>query len=413
MSSRCPEGHLSGADDYCDVCGAPMAPGPPTPSVPGGAPLAPDGGGSGRPPDVGGAGPSADTDGLAAAPEAQTCPNCATPNPATHLFCEVCGFDFTTGVMPRPISLAEGSFLTIATPSSPAPPAPDEGAGLGLGGTPDDGTDPDEGPAPAGADETDGAADEPRTDDAGDADGETPGLPAQAVTADESPGELQAAVPVPAADPAPIDGSPLDLETPPRDGTVPAATSDDLPASRPAEPASEPLPGPEPTGDPAPTEAPPEPALSQRRTRYVPPSRAMETSWVAEIWVDPDWYAVQSSSDPCPSPMLPDVVPLPTTSALIGRPSASRNIRPDIDCGSDSGVSRRQAQLTSDGRRWWVEDLGSSNGTYVGPASGPVPTTALTPGRRVEVDADDRIYVGAWTRIVVRPATASEVAGQG
>ena len=60
-----------------------------------------------------------------------------------------------------------------------------------------------------------------------------------------------------------------------------------------------------------------------------------------------------------------------------------------------------------------MEDLGSSNGTYVGPASGPLPSVPIPAGQRVEVDDDDRIYVGAWTRLVVRPATASEIAGTG
>ena len=56
----------------------------------------------------------------------------------------------------------------------------------------------------------------------------------------------------------------------------------------------------------------------------------------------------------------PVVVPLLVRSALIGRVSASKHIVPDIDCTSDSGVSRRHAQLTTDGTRWFVEDLGLS-----------------------------------------------------
>ena len=31
---------------------------------------------------------------------------------------------------------------------------------------------------------------------------------------------------------------------------------------------------------------------------------------MAEIWIDPDWYADQKSTDPLPSPGLPIVVPL-------------------------------------------------------------------------------------------------------
>ncbi|WP_233404981.1 FHA domain-containing protein, partial [Actinotalea solisilvae] len=131
--------------------------------------------------------------------------------------------------------------------------------------------------------------------------------------------------------------------------------------------------------------------------------------WVAEVWVDPDWYAAQDQADqPCPSPGLPTTVPLTVRSLLVGRVSRSRNIHPEIDCGTDSAVSRRQAQLTTDGTRWFVEDLQSSNGTYVGPASGPLPTVPLVAGQRRELAEDDRVYVGAWTRLVVRRATDEE-----
>ena len=34
-------------------------------------------------------------------------------------------------------------------------------------------------------------------------------------------------------------------------------------------------------------------------------------------------------------------------------------------------------------------------------------------GQRVEIDRDDRLYVGAWTRIVLRQATESERRGTG
>jgi hypothetical protein len=146
----------------------------------------------------------------------------------------------------------------------------------------------------------------------------------------------------------------------------------------------------------------------------VPPSTApaVDVEWVAEVWVDPDWYAEQASDERCPSPGLPMVVPLRTQSLLIGRSSKSRNIHPEIECSSDIGVSRRQAQLTTDGQRWWVEDLQSANGTYVGAASAPLPTDGLTPGQRRELALDDRIYIGAWTCIVVRRATPEEQAGQ-
>ncbi len=135
--------------------------------------------------------------------------------------------------------------------------------------------------------------------------------------------------------------------------------------------------------------------------------------WLAEVWIDPDWYKTQEAEDPCPSPGLPLIVPLRARSVLLGRVSTSRNTRPEIDLSSDPGVSRRHAQLTTDGSRWFVEDLGSSNGTYVAPAAGPLPDKAIPVGPRMELDDDDRLYVGAWTRVVVREATPDEVEAYG
>jgi FHA domain-containing protein/zinc ribbon protein len=159
---------------------------------------------------------------------------------------------------------------------------------------------------------------------------------------------------------------------------------------------------------PAPPDgAPASPASSATAAPAAPaapsaPAGPDAVSWVAEVWVDPDWYASQGVSDPLPSAGAPAVVPLTDRTLLIGRTSTSRNIHPQIDVSADSGVSRRHAQLTTDGQRWWVEDLQSSNGTYIGGAGEALPTTPITPGQRVELEDDDRIYVGAWTRIVVR-----------
>ena len=128
-------------------------------------------------------------------------------------------------------------------------------------------------------------------------------------------------------------------------------------------------------------------------------------AYVAEVWIDPDWYAVQSAPDPMPSVGLPTTFLLKDVN-LVGRESRSRGVHPEVDCGLDTGCSRRQSQLTTDGTRWYVEDLDSANGTYVGSASA-LPTDPIT--TRVELGPDDRIYVGAWTRIVVRKALPDEL----
>jgi hypothetical protein len=38
-----------------------------------------------------------------------------------------------------------------------------------------------------------------------------------------------------------------------------------------------------------------------------------------------------------------------------------------------------------------------------------LPTQAVPPGQRRELDEDDRIYLGAWTRIVIRKTLPGEV----
>ncbi len=168
----------------------------------------------------------------------------------------------------------------------------------------------------------------------------------------------------------------------------------DFVSDQPAQPSTAPVAAPTtPGGTPAPAVA--------------PPPRGVE--WVAELWIDPDWYASQGSTDPLPSPGLPDIAPLVKESNLIGRMSVSRNIYPDVDCELDTGCSRRHARLTTDGTRWWIEDLESANGTFVGSSAGPLPAMPIPRGR-TELPEDHRIYVGAWTRIVIRRATHDEQA---
>ncbi len=299
MSGICENGHRSTTDDYCDVCGVPVhpAPSPATPVV-------------------------------QAAGATQTCPNCGASNPADALFCEACGYDYTTGTLPR----SDVAGMLGLRPDAAGEPGPPEGQAAVAAAAQ---------PVPA-----------------------TPAYPslAQPVLAAPAP----AAPPLPAVEAAPGEA-------------VTAAPGE-------ASPVSDPL------DDEAPTRGRPAP----RRESYV-----------AEVWIDPDWYEVQETDEPMPSVSLPATFVLAPDN-LIGRSSASRNIHPEVDCGLDSGVSRRQARLSTDGTRWYVEDLDSANGTFVGPAAGPLPTTPIQ--GRYELGPDDRVYVGAWTRVVVRKASKDEVA---
>ncbi|HET9658515.1 MAG TPA: FHA domain-containing protein [Kineosporiaceae bacterium] len=315
MTSTCPAGHTSESNDYCDVCGAPIGAGGGTAGGPGsggagaaasgaaasGAAPSGTGGAAGQ---AGSSGPGSllDLDSPSAA-AGRACPNCGAQAMPGALFCEDCGYDFTTGQLPR---------------TDPPPLIPPAGM-----------TDP-------------------------------PQLPV----------DLSAAGPS-AAVPPPL----------PPTGSGPVTATGASPA------------GPTPAGTAA---------------AGTTPAQEGPVDWVAEVWVDPEWHAAQEVTEPCPSPGMPVVVPLRGTTQLVGRRSASRNIHPQIDVGADTGVSRRHAQLTTDGQRWWVEDLQSSNGTFVGTAGGGLPDTPVPPGQRTELPDDARVYVGAWTRIVVRSATDDE-----
>ncbi len=227
--STCPNGHQSATDDFCDTCGAPIAPAmPDEPATPAATPAVPTS-------------------------VKKSCPNCGGQNIADALFCEECGYDFTTGQRP-----------------------------------------PDAAPTPT-------------------------------------------APPVSAAAPGSLAGA----------------------------------------------------------------------DWVAEIWIDPDFFAAQQAAGVCPTGGAPTVAPLRRSEVIIGRHSSSSPAAVDIDCSGDSAVSHRHAKVTLDHDRWYLEDLGSTNGTFVG-APTVMPPTALTAGERHEVADSERIYLGAWTRIVIRRATAEE-----
>ncbi|MBN0046370.1 FHA domain-containing protein [Streptomyces actuosus] len=104
----CPNGHQSGSDDWCEVCGHRMAGAVPPPPPP--PPTA--GGGYGFPPPAPGAGgrPSA-----ASQHEPELCPQCRTPREGGAPFCEECRWNFLTNT------------ATSYTPAAPRPSAPAPG----------------------------------------------------------------------------------------------------------------------------------------------------------------------------------------------------------------------------------------------------------------------------------------------
>lgn len=130
-----------------------------------------------------------------------------------------------------------------------------------------------------------------------------------------------------------------------------------------------------------------------------------DVKWVVVVEVDPAWFALKGAlaDQPCP-PVSSSTIALGQHTALIGRSSQSRGIHPEIVLDSDTGVSRRHAQLVRDGDGLSVMDLSSTNGTYVVEA-GAEPaeeTQPIEPGVPKTLHDGDRIYVGAWSRLTVR-----------
>jgi FHA domain len=79
----CPNGHPSNDREWCDTCGAAIG-GSPDGTPAGSSPAAPPA----QPPSPSSGGPLTN------------CPHCGLPNDADNLFCEQCGYDFTTGQAP-------------------------------------------------------------------------------------------------------------------------------------------------------------------------------------------------------------------------------------------------------------------------------------------------------------------------
>ncbi len=83
--------------------------------------------------------------------------------------------------------------------------------------------------------------------------------------------------------------------------------------------------------------------------------------------------------------------PLSNQEANIGRWDADGGVFPDVDLDSDdpeAKVSRRHARISLSDDQYLIEDLGSTNGTFVNRGH------RLTPGDRQPLKDGDEIIVG-------------------
>jgi FHA domain len=94
-------------------------------------------------------------------------------------------------------------------------------------------------------------------------------------------------------------------------------------------------------------------------------------------------------------------IPLDLDELLIGRADPSRGVHPGVDLSMDDAVSRRHARLARRGGRYFLADLGSTNGTKLN-------NRWLEPHRETPISAGDRIELGALTTIFVLEVAARD-----
>ncbi|HEX2857557.1 MAG TPA: FHA domain-containing protein [Propionibacteriaceae bacterium] len=130
------------------------------------------------------------------------------------------------------------------------------------------------------------------------------------------------------------------------------------------------------------------------------PIEPVEGTWVMEVSVSPEWFAEQDSSLTPPVQQPPRTVPLEEGYVLIGRDSTTRDVHPLVQADDDTGCSRRHADLSWTGGHWVLRDLNSVNGTYLQRSGAPFPPVQV--GGPVPLEPGDAVYVGAWTKLVLR-----------
>ncbi|MFG2647058.1 FHA domain-containing protein [Streptomyces sp. NPDC048436] len=427
----CPNGHQSGSDDWCEVCGHRMAgavpPPPPPPAAPGyGYPPPGPGQDPGFPQqDPGYPQPGSGRPHLSAVPdqaaEAELCPQCRTPREANAPFCEECRWNFLTNT------------ATSYTPAAPHPPAPNPAQQFQQQGPPA-GTQPGQDPfgyqgsrpsqmnRPAepippfgnggGNGNPSGQVPPPYS---GDPQGQPPQAFPQSFQQPE-PFQQQGASAPPAfpqetgtpPPPPPQHGGP----GPSGPGGAPFGDGGDdwmLP------PPSSSAPGPGAPRAPEQGEWGQQPPPPQTQAPQGPPGfqavpgpATGTVTWSATIGPDREYFmAMMHRSGPEASGLnLPAYSPeqqrpLAGNQITIGRRRHSTGDTPDIDLSvppEDPGVSHQHAVLVQqpDGS-WAVVDQNSTNGTTVN--NGEEPIQPFVP---VPLQDGDRVHVGAWTTITIR-----------
>jgi hypothetical protein len=160
-----------------------------------------------------------------------------------------------------------------------------------------------------------------------------------------------------------------------------------------------------PTPEPAP--APAAAAAPAAAVAAAPEGAPAGATWRIVVRADRTRYdADVPDAPPFPDNYTERVFALKGDRLLIGRESQSRGIHPEVDLSGspeDTGVSRSHATLVRqhDGSYAIVDD-GSTNGTHLNDGTDPIAR-----GVAVPLTAGDRIYIGAWTMVLVERTDGS------
>lgn len=359
----CPNGHQSGSDDWCEVCGHRMAGAVPPPPPP---PTA----GYGYPPPGPGGRPH-----LSAEPE--LCPQCRTPREGGAPFCEECRWNFLTNT------------ATSYTPAAPRPQAPNPALHFQQ--------QPPPGPSYGGGDSYEYQGSRPSQVN----------RPAEPIPPGQGYGEPSA--------PSGFGGDPSGPSAYGAGTSAPPAYGDPAP-ERPAQPGPAfgdddwmiPPPSHRGSGGQGGGYGYPQQGPGQGPGGYPPQQQQQPLTWTATIGPDREYFMamMQRSGPEAAGLNLPAYSPeqqrtLVGNQITIGRRRHSTGDTPDIDLSvppEDPGVSHQHAMLVQqqDGT-WAVVDQNSTNGTTVN--GGEEPIQPFVP---VPLQDGDRVHVGAWTTITIR-----------
>ncbi|MFD9849070.1 FHA domain-containing protein [Streptomyces parvus] len=453
----CPNGHQSGSEDWCEVCGHRMTTGgapagavpppPPPPPAPGyGYPQPGSGTGGGQP-----------------TMQAELCPQCRTPREAMAPFCEECRWNFLTNTATSYTPLAPQH----STPSGPPPglnlppgfQAQNPGGPSGPGGPGNPGGQPRPG-GPGGPGAQGGPPGAPQPRDPFDHQGSRPsqmnrpaeplapeqngpqgnggqGGPPQSFQQGPPPSSFQQQGPPSTRSPfEPQQSAPSPFE--PQQASPFAPPQQHQQSAPPAPPQSSGHTG---GGDDwmlsppsqAQSQQPPQQFQQQPGPHQGHPGQGQQhgqdqgydqgpqqggvpgqggpqqaATWTAVIAPDRAYFlAMMQRSGPeatglnLPAYSPEQRLPLTGSQVTIGRRRQSTGESPDVDLSvppEDPGVSHQHAVLVQqpDGG-WAVVDQNSTNGTTLNGAEEPI-----QPYVPVPLQDGDQVHVGAWTTITVR-----------